>query len=142
MTQVLTLQLTRSVDLTVVAATLSWALLVDALCWNFLVDKPSHHDKMSFIKRERCVIYVAVYEIKIWLLWQVFIHIITRSKNNVNIFWGLHEKLLSRKIPRNFEVFALCTKVPLILNWGRCWGISYFVLEMKHQIFRSRCVKR
>ena len=39
LTQVLTLQLRRSVEpvnLTVVAVMLSWALLVDALCWNVL----------------------------------------------------------------------------------------------------------
>ena len=41
----------RSVDLTVVTVTLSWALLVDALGWNFLVYKPPQHDKVSFIKR-------------------------------------------------------------------------------------------
>ena len=50
MTQVLTLKLRRSVDLTVVTATLSWTFLVDALAWNFLLDKPPHHDKMSFIE--------------------------------------------------------------------------------------------
>ena len=51
LTQVLRLQCRRSVDLTIVAATLSWALLVDALGWNFLVDKPPQHDKVSFIER-------------------------------------------------------------------------------------------
>ena len=50
MTQVLTLKLRRSVDFTVVTATLSWTFLVDALGWNFLLDKPPHHDKMSFIE--------------------------------------------------------------------------------------------
>ena len=50
MTQVLTLKLRRSVDLTVVAATLSWTFLVDALGWNFLLDKLPHHDKMNFIE--------------------------------------------------------------------------------------------
>ena len=50
LTQVLTLQLRRSVILTVVAATRSWALLFDALCWNSLEDKPPHHDNVSFIE--------------------------------------------------------------------------------------------
>ena len=48
LTQVLTL-LRRSVGLTTLAATLNWALLVDAL-WNFLVDKPLHREKMSSIE--------------------------------------------------------------------------------------------
>ena len=51
LTEVLTLQLRRSVDLTVEAVTPSWALIVDALGWNFLEDKPLHHDKVSFIER-------------------------------------------------------------------------------------------
>ena len=34
------------------AATLSWALLIDALGWIFLVDKPTHHDNLSFIEGE------------------------------------------------------------------------------------------
>ena len=33
------------------AVMLSWALLVDAL-WNFLVDKPPHHDKVNSIEGE------------------------------------------------------------------------------------------
>ena len=47
MTQDLTLWLRRSVDLTALAATLSWAVLVDALGWNFLADKPPYRGKMS-----------------------------------------------------------------------------------------------
>ena len=34
----------------VVAVTLIWAVLVDARGWNFLVDKPPHHGKVSFIE--------------------------------------------------------------------------------------------
>ena len=34
----------------IVAAILSWALFVDALGLNILVDKLSHHDKVSFIE--------------------------------------------------------------------------------------------
>ena len=45
MTQVLTLGLKRSVDMMVLNATLSWALLVDAFGWNFLVDKPPQRSK-------------------------------------------------------------------------------------------------
>ena len=42
-------QLKRSVDLTVVAATLSRALLVDALRRKFfLMDKPPHHNKVMY----------------------------------------------------------------------------------------------
>ena len=33
------------------AVMLSWALLADTL-WNFLVDKPPHHDKVSSIEGE------------------------------------------------------------------------------------------
>ena len=33
-----------------VTVRLSWALLVDAPRWNFLVDKPPHHDKVSFME--------------------------------------------------------------------------------------------
>ena len=33
-----------------VAATLSWALVIDALGWNFLGDKSPHHAKVSFIE--------------------------------------------------------------------------------------------
>ena len=36
-------------NLTVVTETLSWALLVDALCRNLLVWKPTQHVKVSFI---------------------------------------------------------------------------------------------
>ena len=45
LTQVLTLWWRRSVVLTALAATLSWALLVEAL-WNFLVDTPPHRDEL------------------------------------------------------------------------------------------------
>ena len=53
LTQVLTLKFRRSVDLAVVTATLSWALHVDALGWNALVDKPTHHENLSFIERKK-----------------------------------------------------------------------------------------
>ena len=36
--------------MTVVAVTLSWALLVDALGLNFFVDKLPHHNKVSFFE--------------------------------------------------------------------------------------------
>ena len=32
------------------AVTPSWAPIVDELGWNFLEDKPLHHDKVSFIE--------------------------------------------------------------------------------------------
>ena len=35
-------------NLTVVTATLIWALLVDALCWNLLVGKPLHASRASW----------------------------------------------------------------------------------------------
>ena len=38
--------------MTFVAATLSWALHVDATGWNFLVDKAPPHDKVNFIEEE------------------------------------------------------------------------------------------
>ena len=34
----------------VVAVTLSWALLVDALRWNVAMDNPTYHGKVSFIE--------------------------------------------------------------------------------------------
>ena len=52
LTQVLTLQLRRYVDLRVTAAMLIWALFVDALGWKFLVNKSPHHDKVSFTEGE------------------------------------------------------------------------------------------
>ena len=57
LTQVLTL-LKRSVGLTTLAATLSWALLVDALNEEyFLVDKPPHRDKVSSIEGDSsCIV--------------------------------------------------------------------------------------
>ena len=30
---------------------LSWALIIDALGWNFLEDKLPHHNKVSFIEK-------------------------------------------------------------------------------------------
>ena len=49
LTQVLALHLRRFVDPTVVAATLSWALLVDASEISYWTP---HHDKVSFIEWE------------------------------------------------------------------------------------------
>ena len=50
MIQVLTIQLKRCVDVTVVAAMLCWALLIGELFWNFLVGNSPYHDKVSFVK--------------------------------------------------------------------------------------------
>ena len=38
-----------------VFATLSWALPVDILGWNFLVDKAPHHGKVSLIEMNKAV---------------------------------------------------------------------------------------
>ena len=53
---------------------------------------------------------------------------------------GYHHNFSSRTTPRNFETFSPSTRVLLIFNGGRCWGISeflswgwhnrYFVLDM------------
>ena len=54
--------LRRSLDLTVVTATLSWALLVDAIGWNSLVGKPPLPDKVSFIEGDcLCKQYLPLY---------------------------------------------------------------------------------
>ena len=55
LTKYLTL-LRRSVGLTTLAATLSWALRVDALGWKLLGGRPPHHGKVSF-NRGRLVAY-------------------------------------------------------------------------------------
>ena len=47
----------NSFNLVVVTVTLSGPLLVDTLCWNLLVHKPSHHVKVDLI--EGCV-YAAI----------------------------------------------------------------------------------
>ena len=39
-----------SFNLTVVTAARSWALLVDAICWNLWAWKPPHHVKVGFIE--------------------------------------------------------------------------------------------
>ena len=55
MTQALALQLRRSVDLMVAAATLSWALLIHALGWNFLVDKPLTLTRWVLLRGTACL---------------------------------------------------------------------------------------
>ena len=61
---VLTLWLRRSVDLTVLTTMLIWALLVDALEWNLLVDKPPHRDNVSLILAWLIPALVPVSELK------------------------------------------------------------------------------